>query len=126
MDTARPAAAALASFDDALRIELIERPREIPPERTEGLNTEVADLAWRACGGPDTYDDLTVRDGWRAYFFSPGGRVEDHDRVVLVWDEDKLVSFNGLMVETMEPGDTLLWYRAAGTDPEYQARGAFT
>jgi hypothetical protein len=26
----------------------------------------------------------------------------------------------------MANGDTLLWYRAAGTDPRYQGRGAFT
>jgi hypothetical protein len=126
MAITRPVAAARESLREDLRIDLIDDPRELPHERAEALNAEVADLAWRACGGPAGRDDPAVRDGWRNYCMKPGGRMQDHDRIVLVWDGDKLVGFNGLVVERMEPDVTLLWYRAAGTDPDYQARGAFS
>lgn len=109
-----------------LRVELIAQPRSLSPERDELLNIEVADLAARACGGPEACAEPEVREGWRKYCTLPGGRTCDHDRVVLVWDGDRLVGFNGLVVERMDPDVTLLWYRAAGTDPAYQAKGGFS
>jgi hypothetical protein len=105
---------------------LIAEPGRLTPERDDALNAVVADLAAVACGGPEACDDPAVREGWRNYCIQPGGRTRDHDRVVLVWDGDRLVGFNGLMVERMEPDVTLLWYRAAGTDPAYQGRGGFS
>jgi hypothetical protein len=110
----------------ALRVELIADPRRLTPEEDDRFNLEIADLAARACGGPEACDDPAVREGWRNYCSLPGGRTRDHDRVVLVWDGDRLIGFNGLLVQHLEPDVTLLWYRAAGTDPEYQGRGGFS
>jgi hypothetical protein len=120
------AAPALDRTHHGCEIELIAEPRELPSDRAEALNESVADLAWRACGGEAGRDDPAVARGWREYCTAPGGRVQDHDRVVLFWDGDKMVGFNGLVVSHMEPGATLLWWRAAGTDPAYQARGVFS
>ncbi|MEA2467274.1 MAG: hypothetical protein QOJ57_1400 [Thermoleophilaceae bacterium] len=125
-------------------VELIAEPRDLSQERADALNENVADLAWRACGGEAGRDDPNVGRGWREYCTAPGGRAQDHDRLVLFWDGDKMVGFNGLVVSRIEPGGaahpdgaaqpdgaahpdgaTLLWWRAAGTDPAYQARGIF-
>ena len=109
-----------------MRVELIDDPRTLPDERDAALNDELAGLAALACGGPEDCDDPVVREGWRAYFNTPGGRTQDHDRVVLVYDEDRLVGFHGLVVERLDDGSTAVWLRAAGTDPAYHGRGAFT
>src|SRR5437660_9656 len=100
-------------------VELIPNPRDLPLERANALNAEVAELAWRACGGtaPDEQAEAEVRAGWRAYCMTEGGRSQDYDRLALVWEGDRLVGFSGWVVAHMEPDVTLLWYKAAGTDP---------
>src|SRR3954469_25001566 len=113
-------------------VQLIAEPRELDEERVEQIDEAVADLAWRACGGEAGRDDPSVGRGWREYCTSPGGRANDHDRLVLFWDDGRMVGFNGLVVSRMPqaPAEghqeaTLLWWRAAGTDPAYQAKGIF-
>src|SRR4051812_23656955 len=106
-------------------VELIAEPRELDEERVEQIDEAVADLAWRACGGEAGRDDPSVGRGWREYCTSPGGRANDHDRLVLFWDGGRMVGFNGLVVSRMSEA-TVLWWRAAGTDPAYQAKGIFS
>ena len=124
--SASEAGAAAESPTGELRVELIENPRELSPERDEQLNNELAGLAALACGGEEDCNDPVVQEGWRNYFATPGGRTQDHDRVVLVYDGDRLVGFHGTVVEQLESGAKVAWWRAAGTDPEYHGRGAFT
>lgn len=109
------------------RIELVASPRDLPGDRADDINEQLADTAWRACGGvsEDDADAAQIREAWRAYCMSEGGRCQDHDRAVLVWDRDKLVGFGGYVVAKMEPDATILWWKAAGIDPDYQGRGAF-
>jgi hypothetical protein len=113
--------------DGDYRIELVEHPAELETERADALNAEVADLACRACGGEaeDEQAEQVIRDGWRAYCMNPGGRTQDYDRLGLVWSGDRLVAFTGWVVEHVEPDITVLWFKAAGTDPAEQGRGAF-
>src|SRR3954447_26236116 len=111
-------------------VELIAEPRGLDEERVEQNDEAVADRAWRACGGEAGRDDPSVGRGWREYCTSPGGRANDHDRLVLFWDRGRMVGFNGFVVGGLrkaeaQPDATLLWWRAAGTDPAYQAKGIF-
>src|SRR3954447_19399130 len=95
-------------------VELVADPRELDEERVEQIDEAVADLAWRACGGEAGRDDPRVGRGWGEYCTSPGGRANDHDRLVLFRDGGRMVGFNGLVVSRMSDA-TLLWWRAAGT-----------
>ncbi len=123
--SSRVAAPARAHVDYA--VELVSSPADLSADRAENVNIQLADTAFRACGGvaTDDPDVEKIREGWRAYCLGPGGRCQDHDRVVLVWDGDKLVGFGGYVVRRMEPDATVLWFKAAGIDPDYQGRGAF-
>jgi hypothetical protein len=109
------------------RVEVVANPSDLPLERANFLNSEVAELACRACGGDadDEQSAEAIRQGWQAYCMNPGGRSQDYDRLVLVWAGDRLVGFSGWVVAHVEPDATVLWYKAAGTDPAEQGRGAF-
>jgi hypothetical protein len=109
------------------RAEVISNPHELPGDRALRLSMQIADLACRAVGGEaeDEPGRAAIRRGWEAYCTEPGGRANDYDRLVVVWHEDELVGFSGYIVKTIEPDITVQWYKAAGTDPAHQRRGAF-
>jgi hypothetical protein len=125
--TASPSPGVAPAPDGRYRVELVTTPSELPPERADALNAEVADLACRACGGEaeDEQSAEAIRSGWLAYCMNPGGRSQDYDRLGLVWSGDRLVGFSGWVVEHVEPDVTVLWFKAAGIDPDEQGRGAF-
>src|SRR5947209_5736768 len=105
-------------------IELIDTPQDLPADRAEQINLQIAGLACRACGGTDAEDPVVV-EGWRNYCMNPGGRIQDDDRAVVAWDGGRLVGFGCWVVCPVEPDATVLWWKAAGVDPDYQGRRAF-
>jgi hypothetical protein len=127
--SSRPAAVTTADEgrEASYRVELVENPSELPLERADVINAEVAELACRACGGDAENEEQAqaIRAGWQAYCMNPGGRSQDYDRLGLVWAEDRLAGFTGWCVEQLEPDITVLWFKAAGIDPTDHGRGAF-
>jgi hypothetical protein len=124
--TAPPGIAPPEAADHDYYAEVVANAREIDEERASVLNAIYAELACRACGGEadDEESQAAIRQGWESYCTSPGGRCQDFDRLVLVWHGDEMVGFSGYVVQEIEGGITVLWYKAAGTDPGHQGHGA--
>jgi hypothetical protein len=110
---------------EELRVRLVPDTAALAPDDAARLSADVADVTYRACRGYDNVEFEAIRLGWITYYDQPGNRVQDYDRLALVYDGDTMVQFSGFMVVPMPPDATLLWYHAAVTDPAYQGTGVF-
>jgi GNAT superfamily N-acetyltransferase len=120
----RTEAVSVEKAQPSYRAEVIPRPAELTAERIEELTQQFSDISWRATGGPDWQSYPPARDGWYGYYCEPGGRPQDYDRLVLVYEGDQLVHFTGLTVFRPDPQDvSFIWVHVAITLPEYQGHG---
>jgi hypothetical protein len=113
------------TLEPGVRVELVASPRTLPTSRANEITNGMIDLTWRACRGGDEGKWDLIRDGWQEYYDAGGSRAEDYDRLVLVYANERMVQFSGMMVKRMRPDVTLLWYHVACTDPAFQGAGAF-
>src|SRR5437870_12132061 len=113
------------TLEPGVRIELVESPPTLPAARANEITNGMIDLTWRACRGADQGKWDLIRDGWQEYYDAGGSRAEDYERLVLVYADERMVQFSGMMVKRMRPDVTLLWYHVACTDPAFLGAGAF-
>jgi hypothetical protein len=105
------------------RLELHTSPASLPEAKLLELIDAFVDLSARTTGGEDWRSYRPALDGWRQYYSSPGARPQDYDRLVLIYDEDLLIHFTGVIQLMLAPSRPLVFIRSAMTLREYHGAG---
>lgn len=104
-----------------LAVRLVRDPRELTPDEAARLAVGFAEITWRATrGAAQRFDE--ARAFWLGYYTTFGNRPEDYDLLLLVEDDDRVVSVVAVNLVTVDIG-CLFWLHFAYTEPEYQGRG---
>lgn len=105
------------------KTKVFNNPKVLTEEQTEKYIKELSFIAWKATGGANWEDYMPSKEGWAKFFSTKGGRPQDYDRIILLFDEDdKIVHFTGLTIFEVE-GKKVVWVHVTLTDPKYQGQG---
>lgn len=104
-------------------VRLLDRPSSLPPAEAADINAALTNVLWRSFRGSDIRSWTQSRDAWRAFYATEGNRVQDFDRVALVYEGRRLVQCAALRVLRLDATTTAVWAALTATDPGSQGRG---
>ena len=110
------------SAENNFRIEIIEKPSTLPPEKCVQLIEDFVRLAYQTTGGDQWEKYEPAIKGWREYYTAAGARPQDYDRLLLIYDGSVLVHFTGLILFD-HASCRFVYIRTAMTLKQYHGAG---
>jgi hypothetical protein len=113
----------LTPAEKSYRVHIVTEPANLSEEKSKELTDAFVNLACQTTGGEDWQSYRPAHEGWREYYTSPGARPRDFDRIVLIYDEDRLVHFTGVTRFDLDPSHHFVYIRIAMTLKQYHRAG---
>jgi hypothetical protein len=114
---------ALTAAEKSYRFQIVTEPANLSEEKSGELTDAFVNLACQTTGGEDWQSYRPAIEGWRQYYTTPGARPRDFDRIVLIYDEDRLIHFTGVTRFDLDPSHHFVYIRIAMTLKSYHGAG---
>jgi hypothetical protein len=112
----------LTTARTSYRLEIVTEPASLSEEQSEKLTDAFVNLCCQTTGGENWQSYRPAHRGWREYYTSPGARPRDFDRIVLIFDQERLIHFTGITRFDLD-GLHFIYIRIAMTLKEYHRAG---
>jgi hypothetical protein len=105
------------------KLEIFEKDELVDKEKIAYLTDQFSLISWKATGGQNWQEYIPAKEGWAKYYKSEGGRPQDYDRLIILYDaQGKVIHFTGLTI--LNVGDErIIWVHVTITDPKDQGTG---
>ena len=113
----------MTTAEKSYRCHIITEPASLSEEDSKELTDGFVNLACQTTGGEDWQSYRPAIEGWRVYYTSPGARPQDFDRIVLIYDEDRLIHFTGVTRFDLDASHHFVYIRIAMTLKQYHRAG---
>ena len=110
--------------EKSYRVHIVTEPASLSEEQSKELTDAFVDLACQTTGGGDWQSYRPAIEGWRQYYTAPGARPRDFDRIVLIYDEERLIHFTGVTRFDLDPSHHFVYIRIAMTLKQYHRTGS--
>jgi hypothetical protein len=116
-----------ATLDDpAYSVEYLHDTKACSKGKRDQITDGLIEVTWRAVRGPDPAYFETSFEGWTSFYAETGNRVEDYDRLLLIYIDGRLIHFTGIMSLQLSKELSIVWAHISATDPDHQGRGVLS